>query len=888
MKTLLIGEPCTLQSLQNVVFDALCNHSDIEGWIVLTTMGKRQTYWESVLKHGGDQPTVVSASVTSVSSETVKKHIQLRQMRQMRRMPEMQMIRKSRKIRKREDRENNSAPAPAPLPTGQPDITELPVIILNYQTFGVFHALRKKDHTHLKNTLLIIDHAEHLLTFSRAEYLSLKELGHIRMFTTGLRVDDVLSMTRMAATLQNKTEHTLTLTHVKTLQEARRKHLNQTFVNSNLADFLPGRSFMSTILYFMLAVSLYYKVRQWIPTHFSTRKHYGGERTDQHVRDRADITRRRRPTWSTHQTSRARRCTPLYRHITHRKRVSCTHCRTAQRRRQRYRKPCRTRGGMLKMVTGLGALMGAGSSLTYLPSLLMIFWAVYKTKTIDCSVANVIKTLLTFVMNLFPQIMQGVTQFIEQDDTKLMITGAQRILKNLLSTVSTLTIQTDSYQMFSQGASKAFQSIQRVLGVDSGTATCVLGTLGMFVLLWLISVWMKGKSSHAYKSVFASNKGLLPIVKQYWRITLDDTFPPHGYDTIRTVRMYIEPMDTINETAHTCTYLAAQHPFGKGYWAHLKELKSLCHISSDTKRNVYVNACIDHIQKRRRSVNCTTLVIVPDQSEIHSSLWKELKRDTVITQRPGGLYYATMKTLLDAYNKHKPRWHSATVHEIHFVHPPSINDYECIMNLFTTVWESDRKGYTLLGVNVRIDSEMFADTAKVFQYVRRYSFFGTTRAHTAHQFGSLWRHFRTIQSPDELLASRYHDALREWNTFNSHIIPFTTITSTATTLSTTIEHIHKAHTTRVETMQKSLLSSSLREDDHHYMLGYWRAKMQEVELQIREKKLEEEWAKHQKLDDSALEKQVFKNMSDAFRKTLHGVKHTTAKKRSSSRRYASV
>jgi len=398
----------------------------------------------------------------------------------------------------------------------------------------------------------------------------------------------------------------------------------------------------------------------------------------------------------------------------------------------------------------------------------------------------------------------------------------------------------------------------------------VLGTLGLFGLLWVMSVWMKGVPSNAYKNVFdGTNNETVGTVKQYWRTVVKKNTPTakDGYDNIRTVYME-EDTTNITHTAEMCTYLATQRPFGKGYRAHLKELESLCYIDTNKDGKYYVEECVKKITTHKGVVK---LIIVPDG---HNAANVNEWTGTQEKDRKDGVYWVTIQSLLSVSDGI-----SWKVDEIHFVQPPSIQDYECVTSRIATSWMLS--GIDIWSVNININTEyepinnFFSRrvVTKVYQYVRTYQKW-------TKWLGPFRRHVRGIHSPDELLVDRYKDASREWKAFTLTLDKPTHPSKNKQTLTNAVGRIRNTYRDRLDTMKTALLSSSNEEDNDEYLLGFFRARMQEYEQKIRNKQLEKEWATHQLLDDEALEKKLYKNMSSAFRQTF--ANHTNEKKRTRS------
>jgi len=136
--------------------------------------------------------------------------------------------------------------------------------------------------------------------------------------------------------------------------------------------------------------------------------------------------------------------------------------------------------------------------------------------------------------------------------------------------------------------------------------------------------------------------------------------------------------------------------------------------------------------------------------------------------------------------------------------------------------------------------------------------------------GPYQHHFRGIHSPDELLVDRYKDGAREWNEFVTKIKTTTygLDNHNPTLLQEAIQKISATYKVRLDTIKDALLSSSDKKNDNHYMLGFYRAKMQEIERTMHDKQLEKEWIAHQQLDNEAIERKLYKNLAAAFQCTF--------------------
>ena len=919
----LIASPCHLETLDTVVRPLLTNVSTVDGWVLVTTM-ERKGYWNEVLMTTSDR--VANEGATKTSKGNGGKPVDVQD--------ELKDASDDKFYDAKDTEEDATDTEDAVSTKNQTKridthkksstiVDTLPVILLTYETIGGLKTLLDTG-----NIIIILDQAENLLNLTRPHKwfkpsTSSTSSCYVRMFTTGIRVEDALSLTILAAKMKDSTSDSSTL---------------QTLRHDYLKAVHPQESFRVTIastrntMWFLTKVVLAYAIvngaQRWVPrwvrslsSTFASfqsslsRNQRGGGRCTRR-------TQRHRSSWNDSPTmvvlSRKQRrrvvCRSQRKERKERKERSSGQ-RRPQKRLKRHvtQKPS---GGLFPMVP-VAALMA-------------IVWAmsnVNKDWTLINAVPKIIDAILTFLFNLLPGIYEGMKKFANKQETRRFTRQAGNQFKRLMGAMQkTAQHTTKSFPAFTRWMKQTFHQFQQVFALDSVMAKVVIVMVGMMVLMWLIEV-MRGDGrigavtkavdevlvkpvsnvnaeatveTEAEATVEAEAKFKMKWAK-YWVQPEDTKLSKSSNKTIQSVSV---ESDFDPESMFVCSRFAKQRSIGAGHMARLKEVRALY----DSIRNIdFVDKIVNSIKSRRHQTlieryvsnkvyrQQPILLIIPDEmndptlegaEQLKSSNELQVRKHSS-TQQQGGvveenhsttIFYIKLSTFM---NLKFDSQHTYAVQELHFVRPPSPWEYEYIIYKLTLANHINTTRYMQIiglpqfigfplggsGVAVYYDLPETRIVTPVFQYIRKYTnIFGRGQFHRKYFIKQLEHVITTWafpKTPDELLVDLYSEEGQEWDIFQTHIQ--TKIEDcTLNDISAIQKTFHTQFEKHLTQVRKTLSDANFKSPSPKELLGHYRAEMQKYERQLkheaRQKELEKEYQALQGKDDTSLKKQIFKSM----------------------------
>lgn len=827
----LIASPCHLETLNTVVRPLLTNGSNVDGWVLVTTM-ERKGYWNEVLTtsdrvanegatktskgNGGQVREASYADDEDFDADDEDSDADLVQ----------GDAASTKKQTKRIDTHTKSSTL----------VDTLPVILLTYETIGALKTLLDTG-----NIIVILDQAENLLNLTRPhKWFKPSSSCYVRMFTTGIRVEDAMSLTILAAKMRKKEPTTDSSTSdSSTLQTLRHDYLKAVH---------PPESFMGSIastrkkMWFLTKVVLAYAIvngaQRWVPrwvrslsSTFASfqpslsRTHRGGGRCTRR-------TQRHRSSWND---------SPMMVVLSRkqRRRVTCR----SQRKERKERKE-RTSGGQMRPqkrqtrhVTQKpsGGVIGMGTA----ASVMAILWAmsnVNKDWTLINAVPKIVNAILTFLLNLLPGIYKGMEQFADANKQGIRQYTRQvgNHFKRLMGAMQqTAQHTTKSFPAFTRWMRQTFHQFQQVFALDSVMAKVVIVMVGMMVLMWLIEgMWGDGRIGAVTKAVKkVENTEPFKELYTYWdRVRCTEKNPYHNILSVSIE----SKMDT--ESMFLCSRFAKQRPIGAGHMTRLKEVRALYDRqmkdnttqtgtqadTSNKKETDWVAQIITSIKQKHHLTQLEKrmgrdvywqqpiLLVIPDELDIPTGTTQlkkiiQLELDipkstkTTTESNSSGTTQLTesksfikpvietvtteilcitmsefMKLKFDSHQRHY------AVQELHFARPPSPWEFNYIRHkliqgdsIRTTRYL--RLGSDDFGLAMYIGQGERRIHTPVFQYIRKYTNinpFERGQFHRKHIIKQIEHVITTLtfpKTPDELLVDLYREEEQEWDIFQGKI-----------------------------------------------------------------------------------------------------------------------
>ena len=920
----LIASPCHLETLNTVVRPLLTNGSNVNGWVLVTTM-ERKGYWNEVLTTS-DRVANEGATKTSKGNggtETNNNATHTVAQAAQEEIPNEEHA-------KKDSTEHPSKPSkPSTL------VESLPVILLTYETIGALKTLLDTG-----NIIVILDQAENLLNLTRPhKWFKPSSSCYVRMFTTGIRVEDALSLTILAAKMKDSTSDSSILA-AKMKDSTSDSSTLQTLRHDYLKAVHPQESFRVTIastrntMLFLTKVVLAYAIvngaQQWVPrwvrslsstfasfqSSLSRTRRGGGVRCTRR-------TQRHRSSWNDSPTmvvlSRKQR-----------RRVTCRSQR--KERKERKERPSGQRRPQKRLKRHV-TQKPSGGFFPMVPAALVmaIVWAmsnVNKDWTLINAVPKIIDAILTFLFNLLPGIYKGMKQFANKHETRQFTRQVGNQFKRLMGAMQqTAQHTTKSFPAFTRWMKQTFHQFQQVFALDSVMAKVVIVMVGMMVLMWLIEV-MRGDGRIGAVKKAVDEVLVKPVsnvnaeateeaeaeatveeeatfkmeLATYWVQPNDTELSKSSNKTIQSVSV---ESDCDPESMFVCSRFAKQRSIGAGHMARLKEVRALY----DSIRNIdgFVNKIVDSIKFRRHQTlierhvsnkvyrQQPILLIIPDEmndqtlegaEQLKSSNELQVRKHSS-TQQQGGvveenhsttIFYIKLSTFM---NLKFDSQHTYAVQELHFVRPPSPWEYEYIIYKLTLANNINTTRYMQIiglpqfigfplggsGVAVYYDLPETRIVTPVFQYIRKYTNIFGRGKFQSKQFIKQMKHVFTTwtfpKTPDELLVDLYSEEGQEWDIFQTHIrtkIEYFTLTDISA-IQKTFHTKFKEHLTQI---QKNLSDANIKSPSPKELLGHYRAERQKYERQLkheaRQKELEKEYQALQGKDDTSFKKQIFNSI----------------------------
>lgn len=931
----LIASPCHLETLDTVVRPLLTNGSNVNGWVLVTTM-ERKGYWNEVLT---TSDRVANEGATKTSKGNGDTQVREASYEDSDADDEdfdaddedsdadlvQEDAASTKKQTKRIDTHKKSSTI----------VDTLPVILLTYETIGGLKTLLDTG-----NIIVILDQAENLLNLTRPhKWFKPSSSCYVRMFTTGIRVEDALSLTILAAKMRKKEPTTDSSTsHSSTLQTLRHDYLKAVHPQESFrVSIASTRKTMWFLTKVVLAYAIVNGAQRWVPrwvrslsSTFASfqsslsRTHRGGGRCTRR-------TQRHRSSWNDSPVmvvlSRKQR-----------RRVACR----SQRKERKERKE-RSSGQMRpqKRLNRHVTQKPTGGFIPMVPvaALMAIVWAmsnVNKDWTLINAVPKIIDAILTFLFNLLPGIYKGMKQFANKQETRRFTRQVGNQFKRLMGAMQkTAQHTTKSFPAFTRWMKQTFHQFQQVFALDSVMAKVVIVMVGMMVLMWLIEV-MRGDGrigavTKAVDQVLTAKNDtdkLCENLATYWdRVCHTEQTPYHN---ILSVSIESD-MDT--ESMFLCSRFAKQRPIGAGHMARLKEVRALydrqmkdnathADTQADTpiNKNNWVTQIITSIEQKNHLTQFEKLIdrdvdsqqpillVIPDDLKIPANATSlksiyELEihsTERIKEQKTSDIMCIQMSDFMKL--KFDSQRHYA-VQELHFARPPSPWEFNYIRhkliqarNLRTTRYL--RLGSEHFGLAMYIGRGEISIDTPIFQYIRKYTnIFERGQFHGTHFIRQMKHVFTTLtfpKTPDELLVDLYREEAQEWDIFQGTIKLGETKCSSNTSDDIDIpasikKTFHTKFNQHLTQIQKTLSDANFKSPSPKELLGHYRAEMQKYERQLkheaRQKELEKEYQALQGKDDTSFKKQIFNSIFSKIDTQLDIIQkmkpRATSRKRSS-------
>ena len=824
----LIASPCHLETLETIVRSLLTDVPTVNRWVLVTTM-ERMEYWKDALK-------------TDVAP-----------------------------VQETRERSEGSTATKTPL------VESLPVILLTYETIGALKPLLNTGNT--GNILLILDQAENLLTHSY-KWFTQSSTCYVRMFTTGIRVEDALSLTILAAKMKpNSPQELQTLRHnyLKAVYEP------ESYVQSTRETLLYPT-------YVVLAYAIVNGAKKWVPrwvrslsstfTSFQSRHYRGG---------RWCSCRTQR-----HRSSRVHSPVTVLSRKQHRS-VICRSRRKGGQNRYVTQKPY---GGMSSILNLFGGSAGPVMLILWVMSKMHKNWMIKIIPTI-------IDTILTFLFNLLPGIYKGIKQFANKPETQRFTRQVCRKFKRFMGTMQRAARRTT--KSF-PGFTRLFHQFKQVFALDSLMAKVMIVMVGIVVLMWLIEKMRgNGRMSVVTKAVNDKilndgNKAHSTLIS-YWK-NCNDTAESH-IDRPKSVNMtYSDDASVIQNSAFLCSRIGTY----RTYSSHRERHTDLITLYANVETvDTHVQQLQEMIKKQNRSEHTflkayPILIIIPEQynepslfkpslslkqlTEKNFTSWFEYKQLSHEREQPATnntYYYTTIDNLLEFSRQNSDNKYVAQ--EIHFVRPPSPFELKCVLQCMYIHQEEETQYKKIIGLPIFYHNIQKVKIP-VYQYIRKYE-----NKILNVPMPMVSSYFNKSKSPDELLANFYEEAQQEWNLFQTKILLNANSDCGSKgddSVKSIVDRFNANFEPTVTQIQEALTKANYTPLSDKERLGHYRVEMQAIERKLKNEAKQKELKKElDNLQDENNLKEQLLHYRTLFSKienkigVLQGLKHSRSRKRSS-------
>lgn len=403
----------------------------------------------------------------------------------------------------------------------------------------------------------------------------------------------------------------------------------------------------------------------------------------------------------------------------------CVSARTCSRTIRHTRKP---QGGMMFL---------APVAIPYLLSGGFLLWLVSGQYTLS----TIISELLMFVVMFIPNVFSGIDHFLKRKEIREMCFR----VKLKLRIATTRLYKLNQLGVHASGFTSVWDTIQSVVsgvartffGMNRDDSAMAVGVFAFLCFMWIMSNLIQ----HLFTPEYTKTSGVKTDKDGKTKTQIESDLKDYVY-----VSSTYTSEPTSGKSVHD-TITKKHVPYTQDDLKLLLQETISCADASTTSVGSNVHHRLTQINIGAKSERCLALIKARHNTQTNTQFLvvgtvpithtECILYNTTTEVDTGQVCYVTLSTLKSlscieiASLGNKP-----PVHEIHFITPPTSHELELVTTLFAGNLDpgSDTSGNTLTvgPMKITVDTTSKTDAhTKLFEYVRRFEWFGTLRDSTA-------------------------------------------------------------------------------------------------------------------------------------------------------------